>query len=77
MPYFHSLEIVSTPYCKLFSGVHNTHMDKEHTKYLEACKARRLRAVKLKRKGLTLKEIGTLMGITRERVRQIVAKEAK
>jgi DNA-directed RNA polymerase sigma subunit (sigma70/sigma32) len=52
-------------------------MDKEHTKYLEACKARRLRAVKLKRKGLTLKEIGTLMGITRERVRQIVARESK
>ena len=48
-----------------------------HQKYLDECRARRQKAVRLKKTGLSLKAIGVELGVTRERARQMIARETK
>lgn len=52
-------------------------MKKEHAQYLAACKARRIKAYELRKMGLTLQQVGDIMGISRERVRQMAKREGK
>jgi DNA-directed RNA polymerase sigma subunit (sigma70/sigma32) len=52
-------------------------MKKEHAQYLAACKARRTKAFQLRQSGLTLQQVGDIMGISRERVRQMAKREGK